>query len=93
MITVDNSFVAYLDGVEIARNDVWQQPKSVQLSLIPGKTHLLAVMANNWGGAGGLIAEVSGGGTASGVSIRNSNLANALTALEDALKAFLALLR
>jgi putative heme-binding domain-containing protein len=55
MVTCDNSFELFLDGVSTERGADWSNPKVQDLTAkLPGGRHVLAVHAKNQGGIGGL---------------------------------------
>jgi YD repeat-containing protein len=62
-LRADNIYVAYLNGVQISTGNQWQVTNTVNLSLTPGASYVLAVEVLNQGGPGGLIAEVKSIGT------------------------------
>jgi|GEM_PF-1178544 len=62
-IAGDDSFTAYLNGVQIASATNWQQTQWPTLSLTPGATYVLAVVVTNTGGPGGLVADLASIGT------------------------------
>jgi len=59
----DNIYTAYLNGVQVATGTQWQLTNTVNLTLTPGSTYVLAIEVANQGGPGGLIAEVNSIGT------------------------------
>lgn len=64
VLACDNIATVYLDGVEVAMNDWWHTPTTVQLSFTAGAEHVLAVRGvNSTGGAGwnpaGLVIDVT----------------------------------
>lgn len=56
-ITADNSYVAYLDGVQIASGNNWQVAQAVTITPTPNVYHVLAIAATNAGGPGGLLVD------------------------------------
>ena len=59
MITSDDSFTAYLNGVQVATGNYWPASVTTTLNLSPGSSYVLAVRVVNGGGAGGLIADIN----------------------------------
>jgi putative heme-binding domain-containing protein len=57
-ITGDNEFIAYLDGKQIAKNDVWQDSDSIRLPLSKGN-HELTIRAHSADPTSGLIASLT----------------------------------
>ncbi len=75
--TADNTYVAYLDGVQIASGANmegptagWATSEAVTLNLTPNTSHVLAVQVTNSGGAGGLLVD---GGTNYFICITNTS--------------------
>lgn len=62
-IGADDQFTAYLNGVQVASGTNWQQVQWTTLPLTPGATYVLAVVVNNTGWPGGLIADLASIGT------------------------------
>ncbi|MGH9873398.1 MAG: DUF4214 domain-containing protein, partial [Pyrinomonadaceae bacterium] len=76
VISGDNSFTAFLNGVPVAFGDLWYQSYTALLTLEPGETYVLAVkVVNGWAvdgfipSPGGLVAVVSYG--VNGIGIGN----------------------
>ncbi|MDP1830147.1 MAG: RHS repeat-associated core domain-containing protein, partial [Archangium sp.] len=58
-ITADDSFIAYLNGVQVATGSYWPASVTTTLNLTVGAPYVLAVRAVNGGGAGGLLVDVN----------------------------------
>ena len=58
-ISGDNLFVAYFDGDQIAEGDDWRGFATVELDLVAGVTHVLAVEVRNTRSSGGLLWSLS----------------------------------
>lgn len=56
-LAADDSFEAYLDGVQIRAGSPWTQPFPVTVEVAPGVPHVLAVVAVNGGGPAGLLVD------------------------------------
>jgi hypothetical protein len=54
-ITADNAFVAYFDGERVADGQDWRGFAEVEIELVAGTTHVLAVEARNTRRSGGLL--------------------------------------
>jgi RHS repeat-associated protein len=61
-ITVDNTYVVYLDGSSLGTGNNWQQVGSYTSTIGPGY-HVLAINATNTGGPAGLLVSVKNTGT------------------------------
>jgi hypothetical protein len=61
-ITVDNTYVVYLDGSSLGTGNNWQQVGSYTSTVGPGY-HVLAINATNTGGPAGLLVSVKNTGT------------------------------
>jgi uncharacterized phage protein (TIGR02218 family) len=62
-ITGDNTFTAYLDGVEVGTGDNWQLSQAIPLTFTAGEPHVLAIVVQNSTSPaavnpGGLLAEL-----------------------------------
>jgi stigma-specific protein Stig1 len=58
-ITVDDNYVVWLDGVQVAQsNDVWSTVHIWQLKLTQGHEYVFAVKTVNTGGPGGLLFDL-----------------------------------
>ncbi|MBL8914370.1 MAG: RHS repeat-associated core domain-containing protein [Archangium sp.] len=59
-LTADDAFTAYVNGTLVASSTAyWWQPVTVEVDLIPGASNVLAVVAVNNGGPGGLLVDVT----------------------------------
>jgi hypothetical protein len=60
VLTGDNSFVAYLNGLRIASGFDWQQAYSAQLTLVVGQTYVIAVKVMNGAAVDGFVSSPGG---------------------------------
>ncbi|MCU1265081.1 MAG: hypothetical protein JWM21_1399 [Acidobacteria bacterium] len=61
-ITGDNLYFVYLNGNKVADSvGTWDQPSTVPLALVQGSTNTIAVIVFNFGGPGGLLADIDSG--------------------------------
>lgn len=58
IITGDDIYTVYLNGVAIGTDNNWKTGETIVLSMTPGNTYVLAVSVKNNGGSGGLLAEL-----------------------------------
>jgi hypothetical protein len=64
-ITADNSFTAYVNGVQVGAGNSYPTAYTFPVTVTPGVTNVIAVVAVNAGGPGGLIADIRNADSAS----------------------------
>ncbi len=62
-ITADDYYVLYVDGFYYDYNTSWQQVHELDVSLTPGESHVISVLAANWGGQAGVFFDIERSGT------------------------------